>query len=68
MCDNKHKAEEDFEIGINVRDLSVNIGPASILKNVDVTAPKGSCLAVLGPSGCGKTTLHNYSGHSYVFG
>ncbi len=57
MCDNKHKAEEDFEIGINVRDLSVNIGPASILKNVDVTAPKGSCLAVLGPSGCGKTTL-----------
>ena len=57
MCDNKQKAEKTFEHGINVRDLSVNIGPAHILENVNITAPKGSCLAVLGPSGCGKTTL-----------
>ena len=57
MCDNKQKAEKPFEHGINVRDLSVNIGPARSLENVSITAPKGSCLAVLGPSGCGKTTL-----------
>ncbi len=43
--------------GLAVTDLSVRIGPQSILGDVSFTVPDNSVLAVLGPSGSGKSTL-----------
>jgi len=43
--------------GINVEDITVDIGSSRILTDVCVQAPQGSSLSILGPSGCGKTTL-----------
>ena len=44
-------------VGINVEDITVDIGSSRILTDVCVQAPQGSSLSILGPSGCGKTTL-----------
>ena len=43
--------------GVGVHNVVVDIGQAHILKDVSISAEKGSCLVILGPSGCGKTTL-----------
>ena len=40
-----------------VRDLSVELGGATVLSDVTFDLPAGEVLAVLGPSGCGKSTL-----------
>ena len=42
---------------ISVRNLSKQIGPQTILRNVTLEINKGELLVVLGPSGSGKTTL-----------
>lgn len=42
-------------IGLN--GLSVQFGPQSVLRNIDLTVPRGQTLAVIGESGCGKTVL-----------
>ncbi len=39
------------------RGLSKRFGRAWALRDVDLEAPAGSCLAVLGPNGAGKSTL-----------
>ena len=43
--------------GIQVKDITVDIGASRILTDVCVQAQQGSSLSILGPSGCGKTTL-----------
>ena len=48
---------KEYESGIAVQGVSVEIGGSQILTDVCVSAPQGSSLSVLGPSGCGKTTL-----------
>jgi thiamine transport system ATP-binding protein len=40
-----------------VRDLTVELGGATVLTDVTFDLPAGEVLAVLGPSGCGKSTL-----------
>ncbi len=42
-----------------VRGLGLQIGGASILKDVDLEVPAGSLVGVIGPNGAGKTTLFN---------
>jgi thiamine transport system ATP-binding protein len=42
---------------LEVRDLTVVLGGATVLSEVSFDLPAGQVLAVLGPSGCGKSTL-----------
>ena len=42
---------------IQVRDLSVRFGRQDVLRNIDLTIPRGQSLVVIGESGCGKTVL-----------
>ena len=42
-----------------VHGLGLQIGGATILKDVDLTVPTGSMVGVIGPNGAGKTTLFN---------
>ncbi len=39
-----------------VRNLKKNFGNRTVLKDLNITLPKGSCLGLLGPNGAGKTT------------
>jgi len=45
------------DIAVQAEGLHLAYGPATILKNIDLSLPRGQTLALLGPSGCGKTTL-----------
>jgi iron(III) transport system ATP-binding protein len=42
---------------LDIRNLAVSYGDHPVLKDVNLSVPKGALVAVLGPSGCGKTTL-----------
>lgn len=42
---------------LQIKNLQVQSGTASILKNINLDIPKGKITVLLGPSGCGKTTL-----------
>ena len=42
-----------------VHGLGLQIGGATILKDVDLTVGRGSIVGVIGPNGAGKTTLFN---------
>lgn len=42
---------------LQIKNLQVQSGSASILKNINLDIPKGKITVLLGPSGCGKTTL-----------
>ncbi|MBX3581803.1 MAG: ABC transporter ATP-binding protein [Rhizobiaceae bacterium] len=44
---------------VTVRDLSLNYGAVSVLKNLNLDIEEGEFLVLLGPSGCGKSTLLN---------
>ncbi len=50
-----------LEGNIDIRDLSFRYDPElpKALKNIDISVPAGSTLAVIGRTGCGKTTLAN---------
>ncbi len=40
-----------------VKDLFVKFGKQTVLRNINLTVPRGQTLAVIGESGCGKTVL-----------
>lgn len=40
-----------------VNHLSVKFGKQTVLRDIDLTVPRGQTLAVIGESGCGKTVL-----------
>ncbi|HWQ80332.1 MAG TPA: ABC transporter ATP-binding protein [Anaerovoracaceae bacterium] len=42
---------------IRVRNLGVNYGSETALKEINLDIPKNKTCAIIGPSGCGKTTL-----------
>ncbi len=42
---------------IEFRDLTFSYNGAPVLKNINLTIPAGSSLAIVGPTGSGKTTL-----------
>jgi phospholipid/cholesterol/gamma-HCH transport system ATP-binding protein len=42
---------------VQVRDLSMRFGRQGVLRNIDLTIPRGQSLVVIGESGCGKTVL-----------
>ncbi len=41
---------------LSVKNLRKKFGDRTVLKNLDIHLPKGSCLGLLGPNGAGKTT------------
>src|SRR3990170_5274086 len=44
---------------VSVKDLSLNFGHISVLKDLNLDIADGEFLVLLGPSGCGKSTLLN---------
>jgi multiple sugar transport system ATP-binding protein len=44
---------------IEVKDLTLNFGSVSVLKNMNIDVEEGEFIVLLGPSGCGKSTLLN---------
>ncbi|MBU2192856.1 MAG: ABC transporter ATP-binding protein, partial [Alphaproteobacteria bacterium] len=50
---------ESTDVSVSIRNLSLNFGTVSVLKNLDLDVQDGEFLVLLGPSGCGKSTLLN---------
>ena len=44
---------------ISVKDLKLNFGATSVLKDLNLDVEEGEFIVLLGPSGCGKSTLLN---------
>ena len=44
---------------VSVKDLTLNFGAVSVLKNMNLDVAEGEFIVLLGPSGCGKSTLLN---------
>ncbi len=44
---------------ISVKDLTLNFGSVSVLKDLNLDVAEGEFIVLLGPSGCGKSTLLN---------
>ena len=42
---------------LEIKDLNVNIGDKRIIKDFNLTIPKGEIHAIMGPNGTGKSTL-----------
>ncbi|MCW8443861.1 sn-glycerol-3-phosphate ABC transporter ATP-binding protein UgpC [Fluoribacter gormanii] len=42
---------------VSLIEVSKNVGPTTILNNINVSIKKGEFMVIVGPSGCGKTTL-----------
>lgn len=44
---------------LELQQLKKSFGTKEVLKNIQLTLPRGQIMSLLGPSGCGKTTLLN---------
>jgi multiple sugar transport system ATP-binding protein len=44
---------------IRIENLTKEFGSLVAVRDLDLTVPDGSFIALLGPSGCGKTTTMN---------
>jgi multiple sugar transport system ATP-binding protein len=44
---------------ISIKDLTLNFGAVSVLKQLNLDVAEGEFIVLLGPSGCGKSTLLN---------
>ncbi len=52
-------SKTSFDKEIEFRDVSFSYGSNKVLKNINITIPKGKTVALVGKSGSGKTTLVN---------
>ncbi|GGW32243.1 ABC transporter ATP-binding protein [Arenibacter certesii] len=52
-------AKEDFNTGINIKDISFKYEDEYVLKKFNLTVPKGHTVALVGQSGSGKSTIAN---------
>lgn len=48
-----------MQISVSIRDLDLNFGSVSVLKQLNLDVVDGEFLVLLGSSGCGKSTLLN---------
>ena len=48
---------DHFEHSLTFENISFNYGDKQVLKNINLTIPKGKTVALVGPSGGGKSTL-----------
>ena len=48
---------EDTRPLVEVKQMNVNFGRQKVLRNIDLSIPRGQTVAVIGESGCGKTVL-----------
>jgi len=51
------KAKDAFEDKIEFRNVNFAYGSEPVLKNINITIPKGKTVAIVGPSGGGKSTM-----------
>ena len=54
---NKPRANDDERPLIDVRSLNVQFGRNPVLREIQLSVPRGQTLAIIGESGCGKTVL-----------
>lgn len=57
VTDPQESADEDHGPLVEVRDLHVRFGAQTVLRDINLTIPRGQTLVVIGESGCGKTVL-----------
>lgn len=51
------KPIDSFKHALKFENVSFSHGPKEVLKNINLTIPKGKTIALVGPSGGGKSTL-----------
>ncbi|KAF4326058.1 hypothetical protein G195_000329 [Phytophthora kernoviae 00238/432] len=44
-------------VAVEFQDVNKDYGSGSVLRDFNLTVPKGQIVTIIGPSGCGKTTL-----------
>src|SRR5689334_668701 len=49
--------DEDSRPLVELRNVTVEFGKQTVLRDINLTIPRGQTLAVIGESGCGKTVL-----------
>jgi phospholipid/cholesterol/gamma-HCH transport system ATP-binding protein len=56
MINTRPTADSDVPL-LQVRDLHVRFGQQDVLRDINLTIPRGQTLVIIGESGCGKTVL-----------
>jgi len=51
------KLAQDSDALVELRAVSVEFGRQQVLRQIDLSVPRGQTLAIIGESGCGKTVL-----------
>ena len=52
-------SEPSTMLTLSIQDVQRQIGPVTLLEDVNLSIFAGELIALIGPSGCGKTTLLN---------
>ena len=57
MTTSQSSAEQTADVLVEVQQLHVAFRSQKILRNINLTIPRGQTIAIIGESGCGKTVL-----------